>query len=752
MCLIAQTWAASAAPQRTFYRLTTGNGHGFQIYDVNSRKIVAFLEHPYRYLRPRPDPRSDGVGRRNLAFDLYFGVRVGGTSGWLHEATPAGDPGYVEETNIIRAPMSLGGVTAESYFFAPFGYEGNALVALLKAPGAREGYVLFNFHMGGGSPDSPDANGESLRSFPAEQAVAELGPGGGAMVYVALSGLDRADCQNVYAKVRAGQGLGDNRTCAGDDVVPAFQRALGPDGWMAVAVLYVEDPAKAQAAAQGIRAWAAGRSPEQILRDALAEWEQWRRPPPAGVNLSPLERRVWRQSEAVQRMGQVREPYTEWRKNNGMILASLPPGEWHSGWVRDAMYSIVAFARAGYHTEARMGLDFLLDADPVGKYRSYVSNVDYRISVVRYFGSGEEEADYSGEPTPNIEVDGWGMMMWAARQYVDASGDVAWLLKKTKRGPVVYDVLARGVADALAQHREPNGIIKADSSIWEVHEERKKHFAYTTMAAIRGFCDMATLALRAGRMADVEKYRKISQEVEAGFYASFLDRNGAIAGSVEELAMNQYLDAAVVEAFTWNILPDFKGRIAQATLDLLRQLRVESGGFKRNDDGRSSYDDNEWILIDLRMADAMWRAGRGAEADQLVANIVEKAAVNFNLLPELYNAVQRDGAIGRYAGSIPMVGYGGGAFMLTMLDRAGLIEPSDCGASVLLPDGGIQVMDGGARTGGGGPGGMVPRTTACLCQLGAAEAPAPGTAVLLALPWILVGTRLVRVQRHRRGA
>ena len=155
----------------------------------------------------------------------------------------------------------------------------------------------------------------------------------------------------------------------------------------------------------------------------------------------------------------------------------------------------------------------------------------------RYFGNGEEEADYSGESTPNIEVDGWGLALWAARQYVDASGDVAWLSEKTRRGPAVYEVLATGVADALAQHREQNGIIKPDSSIWEVHDERKKHFAYTTLAAIRGFCDMATLALRAGRADDVQKYQGYTQKASDGFFASFLDRQGAIAGSVEELAM-----------------------------------------------------------------------------------------------------------------------------------------------------------------------------------------------------------------------
>src|SRR4029077_16506952 len=107
---------------------------------------------------------------------------------------------------------------------------------------------------------------------------------------------------------------------------------------------------------------------------------------------------VWRQAETVLRMGQIREPYQESprRKNHGMILASLPPGGWHTGWVRDATYAVVALSRMGHPTEARAAPDFFLNAE-AGKYSSppYL-NGPYRISVVRYYGDGEEEADFSG--------------------------------------------------------------------------------------------------------------------------------------------------------------------------------------------------------------------------------------------------------------------------------------------------------------------------------------------------------------------
>src|SRR5262249_48203870 len=160
---------------------------------------------------------------------------------------------YVDDSNIIHVPVTLGAVQADTYYFAPFGYEGNAMVALVKTQSATDVFTLFNFHMGGGTPDSPDANGEALHAVPAAHAGVETGPAGAGMVYAAPSGLDPADCSNVFNNVQSGANLGDNATCRGTDVVPGFQHPLAPgdDGWVAVAVQYVEDasPADATAAA-----------------------------------------------------------------------------------------------------------------------------------------------------------------------------------------------------------------------------------------------------------------------------------------------------------------------------------------------------------------------------------------------------------------------------------------------------------------------------------------------------------------------
>ncbi|MGZ3426566.1 MAG: hypothetical protein ACXVCV_07950, partial [Polyangia bacterium] len=64
----------AAAQTRSWTKLTTGNGFGFQVFDAQTNKIIRFLEHPYRYLHPSASPMSYGQERRSLVYDFYFGV------------------------------------------------------------------------------------------------------------------------------------------------------------------------------------------------------------------------------------------------------------------------------------------------------------------------------------------------------------------------------------------------------------------------------------------------------------------------------------------------------------------------------------------------------------------------------------------------------------------------------------------------------------------------------------------------------
>ena len=738
LCMALSARSAEAIdPVPSFRYLVTGNGFGFQVFDVSANAIKHYLERPYRFLRANAsNPDAEGQVRRNLSFDTYFGVKAGATSAWLGGRAPS-SVGYVNDSNMIQSTVTVGGVKTETFYVAPFGYAGNAMVMLLKVTNTGGGsvpvtaYAIHNFPLGSApNPDEPGSNGESIAWD--GTVASETGPGGGAMVYAPIGGADVSSCADTaFNTVAAGAGLTATPSCSGSDKKNAFQRDLGTlapgaSAWWGVAVLF--DDTSAANAASAWSTFLAGRGAEQLYTDVLAEFEAWRKPPVGG--LSATETAIWRQSEAVLRMGQIREPYSESprHKSFGMILASLPPGGWHTGWVRDAVYATVALARSGHHTEARDSLAFFLDSD-AGKYSSFLNGVPYRVSTVRYFGDGEEEADFSGSPTRNIEIDGWGLYLWGARQYVDGSGDVAWLSSTTKKGDSVYDAIREGVAEPLAANLESNGMAIADASIWEVHWGNRQHFLYTTAATARGFCDMAALAKRAGRDDDAARYREMSKKAVEAIETSFIDSNRVLAGSLERLATGaNYRDGSTAEVITWNLLSPDKGP-GKATLDAFSFLQTPAGGYKRVEGSNDQYDTDEWILIDLRASNAFRRAGDVAKADQLLSWVTGQASVNHNLLPELYNTRTSSGQIGAYSGSIPMVGYGAGAYQMTLLDRAGAFEPSDCGevdvgeypdAGPGGPGGGENPTEGDLRTG-----------LACMCETGRGGAKPPWAELLL---------------------
>lgn len=113
-----------------------------------------------------------------------------------------------------------------------------------------------------------------------------------------------------------------------------------------------------------------------------------------------------------------------------------------------------------------------------------------------------------------------------------------------------------------------------------------------------------------------------------------------------------------------------------------------------------------------------------------------QGSANYNLLPELYNTRTSSGQIGAYSGSIPMVGYGAGAYQMTLLDRAGTFEASDCGEFDDPNDNPPPGQDDPDGLGDGRTG------VACACSGGSS----PGAAAMIA------GAFLIVIRRRRTGA
>ena len=736
--------AAPPVPMPSFQTLTTGNGFGFSVFDANAKKLSQFLERPYRYLSPGNDPKGSGVYRRDLAFDVYFGALTGGTGGWMPDQAQTA-LGYVEQNGVIRSVGQVGAVKIESHFFAPYGLDANSLVMVAKATnttGASTTLKLFalpNFRLGGGDADNPSALGETITTTGTHTVeTGALGEEGGAMVYVPLGAISKADCTGSgYDAVKAGTELpSDQRSCSGDDRTIIFQSSqitLGPGDSALFGLVIGFSPTASGANALGtaIDTFIAARTPAQVLADALMEWETWRTPPP--TLLSDDERRVYRQAESTLRMAQIREPYLEVpkQKGHGMILASLPPGIWHIGWVRDATYATVALTKMGHLAEARDSLRFFLSSE-AGSYASYAGG-PYRISVTRYFGNGQEESDWN-DKGPNIEFDGWGLYLWALRQYLDAAGDGALLDEKLDTGELTRDVLRSGVGEPLIRNVGPGGLVLADTSIWESHWDLRKQYAFTSLAAARGLCDLASVEARYGDAAHAGLARGQAAQVRAGIRASLLDQSLLLGGSKEGLAGGTYHDAAVLEAFNWEIFGSDDALYPATLSGLDKALKLPSLGYKRNDDGLTKYDSNEWIFVDLRTAGAFRMRGNATRADEIVGWVTAQARVNYDLIPELFNAFPEDGPLWSYAGATPMVGFGAAAYILALRARAGEKDAHDCGD---------DSVDGGTPVDAGTPG----TDSGCGCAIGRAPV---SCGVLEALCFALAALAFVSLRRRAR--
>ena len=658
--LAAALLATQVAPFRSLDRLTSSNGYAPIVYDLPQRRIVSFRENMYRF----PEP---GVQTRDLAFDLYLGLRVAGQSRWLTEVA-LDEAGYEVGTGLIRTVQTVGDLRVTTHYVAPFGIDLRAMLvtATVENVGAAVQDVavfsLHNFHVGAGNDatDSERIVWDAARGAYVESSAA-TGSASGTLVIKPISAIDgrTAGSANPYGLVNDNRLFGQvDDSGVMNDAVSGFQFDIAGRGTLsggtresiAFIVAYGDDVA---ATVGEIDRFVAGRGADSILQGERDDWQSWLRSGKFPDTADPTESQVSLQSLAILRMGQVREPGA----GHGQIIASLAPGMWDIAWVRDGLLAVRAFTATGHHDEAEAALDFYRRG-PTGEYSSYVGR-SYGLSVARYYGNGREESDWNANG-PNVELDGFGMYLDAAAEHVWASGRTAWL---SSNRAAIDD----GVADVLVQFRDATtGLVAADSSIWESHWDNggRQRWVYTSGFAVIGLRKWARLTNNAG-------YATHADAILAGMRAHLVDpATGALASSVEQL---QAGDGQIADAQAALILaPESvtaSSATGLATLDLLRQRLFLSNttarGYKRNDDG-DTYDEREWVVIDLGLSKALRAAGRVVEADALVAWITGQAAANHLLIPELFH--QDDG---RYFGEIPMVGFGGGAYLLALIDRDG---------------------------------------------------------------------------------
>ncbi|MGO9712732.1 MAG: glycoside hydrolase family 15 protein [Polyangiaceae bacterium] len=704
--------AQSVSPHLSMTTLTSSNGLGALVYDATAYKITEFLEHPYQ-------ASNSTTTSRNFAYDSYPGIRVGavGTAGtWFTGITPSVIE-YLPGTGIIHTQRSLQGLTIDEYDFEPMALAENASVMMVKVTqtgtaGPVDVFSLFNYNVGTGNP--PASTNELTSYDSTYDAYYEYSNGVGVtMAFGSLTASSFHACgaagasTNPYAVLTAGGNLGDDTgtgTTAVTGATEGFQSSLGTlasgaSAWAAWVTVLAPDANNAQAAIITAQDWftAQGGTPAAVLAAEQSAWAAWVTAPPSGA--SATEAALEQQSQVILRMGQV----VETGQGDGQVLASLtdtpPPaltfGNWNISWVRDMAYATVGLVKSGHYTEAKAALAYYLQAN-VGAYESYLTGdygdagVPYQISVCRYYGGGTEWSD-SNSNGPNIEFDGFGLFLWALDEYVAASGDTSLITTYWA------STIKPKVADVLVHLQDPNGLISADSSIWEVHwDGQQRHFTYTTAAAANGLCSASRVATLAGDTASSTTYLTQGQMARDALVGYLRGPGGALGQSTEAIASGSaWLDASVIEAINWGLI-DPTGPTAQATMNAMKtNLLVADGeGFMRDQTG-GSYDSQEWVFVDLRSARAFALGGSGTFSTNLFAWNTQQSADNFGEISELYSPTTGD-----YEGSPPMVGFGAGAYILTLAERGTPVTPS-CGAFAVEPG----VSDGGAGGDAGGDGG-----------------------------------------------
>jgi len=398
--------------------------------------------------------------------------------------------------------------------------------------------------------------------------------------------------------------------------------------------------------------------------------------------ISSKERNIVEQSITILKMSQVADNEI-FPDAHGQIMASIRPGLWHIAWVRDGSYAIQSMTRLGMFTEAKKGLEFMLKA-PSGHFKHYIykdgkdygPGVDYQISLTRYFGNGREECDYN-EFGPNIEYDDFGLFLCAFSDYVMRSKDSIFYKKWNK-------VMCTKVADATINSLDTNSLIKADAGPWEHHLQIPKQYTFTSGVCGRGLEQFASLQRQFN--LPYERYNLAAETIKKSILLHMLCENRYIKGNVNDKQKTdpEYYDSGVYEIFANGLMKDktlFLSHMDE--YDKVLRIKGNRPGYIRLNTA-DPYENQEWVFINLRISLAYILFGQKLEAAKLLNYMTEQAAVNNNTLPEMISNQWQMRKVtdnykpnniwcncfrdkdDQYIGTIPMVGYGSAAYILTL--------------------------------------------------------------------------------------
>jgi GH15 family glucan-1,4-alpha-glucosidase len=621
--------------------LATGNGYGFAVVSPETGKVTGLYAHPYKFVRPNPKyPLGEGIETTNFIKSMSW-------DGSSQLTAPTVE--YQNESNVISVQTP----SSRQTYFMPFGVERNVLIASCS-----------------GLP----TGGASRLAAQARAAAKPAGTKGTSSAPPPILWRHKITSRQITNEF--GKRVEVLQFAEVPESLAMVTLDASKNGAQSIAFISLEKPADLTPSMLELLKWQSGRNSAEMVAHELQQLEAWRVKPKVTFQ-SDAERKLWRQSEVVMRMAQIKEPNTAARHSHGIIIACLPDSAWFMTWARDMAYITLALIRMGHQQEARWALEGYLNARPVGKMQKEVGNVPYQVSVARYFGDGSEEPYFTEEGATNIEFDDWGLVLYALSQYVERFGDRSFLHSKTYRG-TVYENAERYIASPLMANLEPykDGlIVTADTSIWEERQKDKKHFAFSTAAALAGLRGFGRLAQSNGDQPFVNDLQDKIALLQRGFKEAFV-RSGRLTGTLETGIKND-VDGATLNAILLGATDDRD--LIQGTVAAMEQLKMPSGGYRRVhsivEDPKIFeywYERQEFGFTDFALANVLLQLGDTARANELVETILTKAAQDHNFIPEMYVSEVNDrftGPIGAPTGVIPIVSYGAAAFVDYIINR-----------------------------------------------------------------------------------
>ena len=124
-----------------------------------------------------------------------------------------------------------------------------------------------------------------------------------------------------------------------------------------------------------------------------------------------------------------------------------------------------------------------------------------------------------------------------------------------------------------------------------------------------------------------------------------------------------FFDGATFELFAGGFIREkalFLSHMAAYDQELRVKVGEKAGYIRFN--SADAYENQEWPFAGLRVAVAQTIFGNRQEARHLIDRVTKLAGYNHHLIPEIISLQD-----GQYKGSVPMVGYGAGAYVLALV-------------------------------------------------------------------------------------